>query len=400
MTNVKRVLILGYLDRQAIRESVRGITQYAHVYGPWVFYHRIPFYKSMEPYSQFLLSDQTSRSLLRRFLESGQVDGLIAEMPSEEIAAEILPEGFPAVLFPVQEIIPGFVNVISSGLRIGEMAVNYLEGLGFKNIAFFGLPSVYWSRCRETAFRSALDARGIEPFFFHQKTPVGQIPWGEELEEIANTLKEMPRPLAVWSWNDDLAETIIEACRLLDILVPDEVCVLGTDNDELLCNLCDPPLSSIAVNFERTGYEIAEILDLLMAGKSGAAAAIEIHPLGVIERLSTEIQAVNDIEVSRAVRFIRQNAHQPIQVSDVVSYLSISRSLLYERFREAIGRTIHEEIKRVRVETIAKALVTTTAPIKQIAFQLGFPSEDHLSRYFRGVKNCSPQMYRKKFGKK
>jgi LacI family transcriptional regulator len=103
--------------------------------------------------------------------------------------------------------------------------------------------------------------------------------------------------------------------------------------------------------------------------------------------------------VARAVRFIRRNAQQPLQVADVVNHLAISRSLLYKRFQAVIGRSIHDEIKRVRVEAIAKVLVSTSTPVKEIAYRLGFPGENHLSRYFKGIKGCSPQAYRQRFGR-
>lgn len=398
MRYVRRVLILGHLDRQSGRSIVQGVTRYAHVYGPWVLYHRIPFYKTLDDAGEMLLSEDDYLCAVRTMLESGKMDGLIAEMPSCGMAAKMLPHEFPAVVIPIRDVVPGFVNLISQQPRTGIMAAEYLLNLGFKNFAFFGLSSLYWSQCREHAFRERLASEGIRPFIYNQKSSGGRLRWHEELQDIGDLLTKLPRPLAVWAWNDDLAETVIEACRMLNILVPDEVCVLGADNDELFCNLCDPPLSSVAMNFERAGFEMAETLDRLMKGDRPPFNALELHASCIVERQSTEIVAIEDREVSLAIRFIRQNAYHPIQVDDVVRRLAISRSALYERFRRVTGRTIYDEIRRVRVETIARALVTTSTAIKEISYKLGFSSEDHLSRYFRAVKRITPQAYRKKFG--
>jgi LacI family transcriptional regulator len=293
MPHMKRVLVLGHLDRQSTRSIVQGITKYANLYGPWVFYHRIPFYKTPDACGERFISQEAYESELRGLLENGHIDGIVAEMASGSAAERILPRGFPAVLIPVQEPVAGYINLVSSGDETGQMAADYLRNLGFRHIAFFGLPHVYWSQRREQSFCRGLEAHGVTPFVFQQQCSAGPFCWTEELEEITGALRTLPRPLAVWAWNDDLAARVIEACRTLNDAVPDEVCILGTDNDELFCSLCDPPLSSIALNFERAGYEMAEALEALMAGQAPSTGEIELTPLHVVERQSTETQAVD-----------------------------------------------------------------------------------------------------------
>ncbi len=400
MTSPKRILISGHLDRQAARGFVRGITQYANLYGPWVFIRRLPFYKVPSESGSGGFWKQDYQSALQQMIASSQIDGLVAEMPDLSTVRHIVPPDFPAVIIPTEETVPGYVNVMSDPGRTGIMAAEYFLKLGFKQIAFFGYGPIYWSQQREQGFCRRLRQAGIEPIVVNQTQSGHMISWQDELEWIGKQLQNLPRPLAVWAWNDDLAEVVLEACRILDIVVPDEVSVLGCDNDELICNMCHPPLSSIGINFERAGYEMAELLDRQMAGLALDTNVIYVKPTVVMERQSTEIQAIYDREVAQAIRFIRQNAHKSIQVNDVVERIAVSRTVLYDRFRKVLGRSIHEEIKRTRVESIARALITTQAPIKQIALKLGFESESHLSRYFRDIKGLSPQAFRKQFGAK
>ncbi len=182
--------------------------------------------------------------------------------------------------------------------------------------------------------------------------------------------------------------------------VPEQVAIVGVDNDELVCELSDPPLSSVALNVERGGYEAAEMLDKLMAGKESIKKDIIVEPMHVVTRQSTDILAVEDPEVADAMRFIRRHSKRIIQVSDVVDSVGLSRRVLQQRFRRIFGRSIYDEIKRCRLEQIVLVLAETDLSISQIASAFGYAGIEKLSRYFQREKGMTPLAYRKQYGHK
>jgi LacI family transcriptional regulator len=178
------------------------------------------------------------------------------------------------------------------------------------------------------------------------------------------------------------------------------VAVIGADNDELLCELSDPPMSSVAINFERAGYESAELLARLMAGRRAVSRAIVVRPTHVIARQSTNILAIEDAHVAKSLRFIRLHGREAIQVGDVVAASGLSRRVLEKRFRKLLGRSVLSEIRRVRVAHICRLLAETNLSVSQIADSLGYTSIEHIARYFRSEMNSSPLTYRRQHGQK
>ena len=197
--------------------------------------------------------------------------------------------------------------------------------------------------------------------------------------------------------NDDRALQVVEACKLVDLHVPEEIAVIGVDNDVLVCDLADPPISSIALTAEAAGYAAAEQLDRLMRGEKMTGQRIVVFATHIVTRASTDITAVTDSDVAAAVRFIRKNADQNIQVKDVVNATMISRRVLENRFRAVLRRPIHQEIRRMRVNRIIQLLVDTDLTIKEIALRSGFDSAWHIARYFRRVVGVSLREYRSKY---
>jgi len=398
MPRTPQVILLLDSSRAAGRAIIRGITKYVHLHGPWVFFRELSYYQVILARPGANIYSPKGQAALRRLLASGQVDGFLADVPDTRTARSVLPAGFPAVLIPGTEHIDGFANLDCSIENAGMMAAEYFLNLGFEHFAACGYARSYWSRLRLESYRKRLEQAGRHVHVHNRRGTWGRTFWEEEYVTLAAWLKSLPKPLAVWAFNDDFAAVVVEAARALDLVVPDEVAVLGVDNDELICELSNPPLSSVALNHQRAGYEMAERLGRLMEGGPSEARAIHLRAIHVVERQSTNIQATHDIEVARALRFIRDNAHRPIQVQDVLSAVTISRRALYDRFKRALGRSISAEIKKRRVELIAKTLLTTHETVAQIAYKYGFPGPDHVSRYFSSAKGLTPQQYRKKYG--
>lgn len=200
--------------------------------------------------------------------------------------------------------------------------------------------------------------------------------------------------------NDDRGLQVLDACRRVGAAVPNQVAVLGVDNDEYLCGLSLPPLSSIDINSEETGYQAAALLDRLMDGKSPPKRLPKIVPTGVVVRRSTDVLATDDEDVIRAVQFIREQACRPIRTTDVFEELSVSRGQLESRFRSVMGHTVHQEIDRVRIERAKTLLAETMLPIKQVALQSGFRTVQYLARAFRRRTGDTPAAFRRQHARR
>ncbi len=169
--------------------------------------------------------------------------------------------------------------------------------------------------------------------------------WQKLQADLQGWLRGLPKPVAVLTWTSDRAREVIYGCRAIGLLVPEQVAVIGGGDDKVLCETCNPPLSAVALPSERIGYEAAALLDRLMQGKRGPGKRILIEPIRVVVRRSTDTLAIEDQDLARAIAFIRVNASTPIQVSDVLRAVPVSRSWLERRFQEALGRGPAEEIR-------------------------------------------------------
>jgi LacI family transcriptional regulator len=195
--------------------------------------------------------------------------------------------------------------------------------------------------------------------------------------------------------NDDRGQHILEVCKRIGFKVPEDVAVIGVDNDPMICEIGDPPLTSIALNVESAGYEAAKLLDRLIKNKKKNGQQIIVSPTYIVQRQSSDILAVNDAEVASAIRFIKGNAKNKILVNDVVKTTRISRRSLEQRFRKTVHRSIYDEIRRVRVEWILRLLIETDLPISHITSFFNFTDVEHISRYFKKEKGIGIREFRK-----
>ena len=193
--------------------------------------------------------------------------------------------------------------------------------------------------------------------------------------------------------NDEWGYYVIEACRLGNINVPDDVMVLGSDNDIFLCETIHPQLSSIARNIEKAGYRAAELLDYMFQGKK-IKESIYIEPIRIVTRASTDMLLIEDDEIVSALRYIRENIKNKISVSDIVDATNLSRRPLELRFKKRLKITIAEELRKIRADTIASLLVDTDLTVSQIALTVKFIDIQHISSFFKKVKGMTPKEYR------
>jgi LacI family transcriptional regulator len=221
-----------------------------------------------------------------------------------------------------------------------------------------------------------------------------QLGWSTEAE-VTRWIEELPKPVGLMACNDIRAQQVLTTCRTIGVAVPDEVAVLGVDNDDVLCDLSDPPLSSVVPDTRKIGYEAASLLERMMGGEPAPEPLTTIPPLGVVTRRSTDVLAIDDRAISSAVRFIREHACEGITVEDVLEELPYSRSVFERRFTKIFGRTPKAEILRTQLDRVKRLLAETDLPLKQIASKAGFQHPEYMSVAFKERTGQTPGQYRR-----
>ncbi len=376
-TGTRSVLLFVETSREFGRGLLHGIARYARLHGPWRVHRWTGALDSSLPEWKSL-----------------QIDGAIVR---DVKAVEGLSRAGIPIIFAQhsKESYAPFPAIITESEAIGCLAAEHFLDRGFQNFAWCGFDDFVWSRKRAQYFAERLRRAGFAVSLYRQ--PAARKGRGVRNEQnlIAEWLRALPKPVAVMCCNDDRALQVIEACKQVNCEVPDHVAVLGVDNDVLVCDLADPPISSIALNTEGAGYEAARLLDSLMNGAAMTGQILLVRPTHIVTRLSTDILAVADGEVTAALRFIRRNANRLLQVDDVVEATNVSRRVLEKRFKAVLRRSVHQEIRRVRVHNIIQLLVGTDMSIADIARHCGFDSVAHIARYFREETGASLREYRK-----
>ncbi|MBN2211667.1 MAG: DNA-binding transcriptional regulator [Sedimentisphaerales bacterium] len=382
-----KILLIIDASRVCGRGILLGIARYARLHGPWTFYQTPPNYRSNVKPGAGL-----------DYLKDVQIDGVVFCGGGQKVD-QIKRINVPVVMVDVKETVPGFINVVGNCQAIGEMAGNHFLDRGFVHFAYCGFDEIHWSRERRDVFIDLLAAKG-HPTAVYKQPPKSK--WPAEQGYMAQWLKTLQIPLAIMACNDDRAQTVIEACKIASLRIPDDVAVLGVDDDEAICVITDPPLSSIHLDFEKAGFEAAAVLESLMTGGKTSSEKMEIviEPTGVRTRQSTDILAIEDIQLRSALAFIRKSANQSLRVEDVVKVTTKSRRVLEQNFRKVLGRSILSEIRRVRVERVCELLIETNMSVAQIAAALSFGDVAHFSRYFYAEKNMTPIQFRKQFAPK
>jgi len=380
---LSRVFISVETSREYERGLLRGICRYNSLHKRW----RIDLSAGEDLRSQ--ISDLK--------FSARDVDGAI--MPDRRGSPALLNRGIPIVF--VSTLHKTFLHshrIVSDDQAIGRMAAAHLLDRGLRHFAFVGYNGLYWSRHRQGSFSQALADAGRTCTVFRQARDLRLRTWRKEQKVLTEWLKTLPRPVGVMACNDDRARQVVDACVTAGLAVPEEVGILGVDNDELACTSSNPPISSISLDLEDAGYRAATLLGELMAARKKmedrTPAQVLVSPIAVVGRRSTDAAIIDDSCVMQALRFIRESSDRPVRIDDVVRRVAISRRSLFDRFRRALGCTVCQHIKRTRADRIEELLLGTSHSIGEIAAMLGFPDSDHVAQYFRSIKGMNPSVFR------
>lgn len=318
-----------------------------------------------------------------------EFDGVVIQANTPEIAQRVAACGRPAVNTADNFPDPPLPTVRSDHEEIGRLACEHFLDRGFRNLVFVGEKGQWYAEQRGASFlRRARGARArvlelwLPPDMFAAK------------QELQDQLGSLPRPVGLFACNDRWGWWAGLECRAFGWRVPEDVAIVGVDNDVIMCQLCHPPLSSVATPSVRIGYEAAALLARLMAGEKPPNGPVVVAPNGVVTRQSSDVLAVDDEVVADALRYIRDHGSEPINVGSVVDYLAVSRRRLEQRFRSVLGRTPADEIRRVRIERACKLLATTDVSLSAIAMECGFSDAPRLTKVFRRETGTTPSEFR------
>jgi len=344
-------------------------------------------------------TEQARRAPLPGWLADWKGDGIIARVDSAQTATTLKRSKLPVIDVSADRPKSEFPRVSIDNSAVTRLAVAHLKDKGLRSIAYIGDQRFTWARQREDEFRQLM-AKAGEPCRIYKGPAAGKGSAGtgsdSELRGIVRWLEKLPRPVGIFACNDNRALQVLEACQLCSFSVPDDVAVIGVDDDEVLCQLCDPPLTSVLPNARLTGHEAAAMLSRMMHGEALASQTRYVEPIRVVERQSTDAAAVNDPKIAAALRYINEHACEGIDVSDVLRAVPVSRTLFDSRFKALLGHSPHQHIVNKRIERAKQLLFDSDLSITVIAELAGFLSASYLSSVFRRETNLTPYAYRAK----
>jgi LacI family transcriptional regulator len=381
-----RVALLIESSRAYGRGTLMGVAKYVRQHGSWSIF-----------FQERGLGDSAPA-----WLENWEGDGILARVENPSMAAAIRRVGVPAV--DLRYLLPNLnlPSVRTDDDAATALAWEHLRERGFQHFAYCGFNGADYSDIRRDQFALKVSQAGLRCHVYVDSDQTGRHASTLKHEELglsdgdrlAQWIKQLPKPMGLMACNDIRGQQVLNACRSLGVAVPDEVAVIGVDNDEVLCELSDPPLSSVLANTERIGYEAAALLSRLMAGSPPPTEPLVVGPLGIVTRRSTDVLAIDDRHVAAAVRFIRERACEGIEVSDVLRAVPLSRSALERRFSRVLNRSPKEEILRVRLNRAKQLLMETDFSLSLVAEKIGLDHTEYLNVIFKKKTGMTPARFR------
>jgi LacI family transcriptional regulator len=354
------------------------------------------FIRRQEAWSVFL-PEQERGALPPRWLTRWRGDGIIARLENEQIAAEVMRLGVPVVDVSAARVVPSVPWVETDDAAIAQLVFAHLQERGYRRFAFVGDDRFQWSRWRRDRFVALAAAAGATCDVFELPAADPRSASFEAMRaKMVAWLQQLPKPIGLMAAYDIKAQQLLDACRDAGVAAPEDVAVVGVDNDELLCELCSPPLSSVAPDAFHTGLYAAELLHRMMHGEKMAPTGHFLEPLRLVVRQSSAGFAIADPHIAAAMQLIREHACDGIQVSDLLERVPLSRRTFESRFRKIVGRSPHEEILRFKIERIKELLIGSDLTLSAIARRTGFAHDEYLSVAFKRVVGLPPSKYREK----
>ncbi len=381
--NVVKILLLTDFSSGYSRDLLRGLVRYSKTRKGWALY-RMPMYYRM------LHGDRE----IIRWAKKWKVDAIVAQINDIDVKA-LSQMKIPIIIQNYKDRIPGVCNLTGDYLGTGRMAAEYFIGLGYKSFAYYGIRESVWSRERFEGYSERLSQSGFSVQAYFEKTSKGDS-WAQDFDRIGEWLRSLPENTAIFCCDDHYALHVTETCQLCEISVPDSLAVLGVDNDDMICNISNPTLSSIVIDAQNGGYMAGRTIGDLISGKVSAPSNIILPPLQVVSRGSTRKYAVEDKYVREVIAYIEEHYADSISVPDLLELVPLSRRVFERRFKSDTGTTIYQFLQNYRIGKFAALLLDSDRSVEDIAISCGFADARNVSRVFYSYKGMTPTEFRKK----
>ncbi|MEO0529976.1 MAG: DNA-binding transcriptional regulator [Planctomycetota bacterium] len=374
------VAVLVETDSSWGRNLLRGIASFAQKFGPWN-----------------LLFEPHERSPGWALPDAWRADGVIARIATPLVLRQLQDRGVPTVDVGDHFVgADGVDSVLTDAAAWAKLALDHFRAKGFVHFAHYAPPSRDYSKRRGLAFAEAVAEAGYPCAQYRPGYRVGrEVSRGEHRRRVARWLRQLPLPVAVLAIDAQRGKDLAEVCNSLKLAIPDEVAILAGDSDELSCEICFPPLSSIDVASRRIGYEAAARLASRLAGGEQTSNPVQVPPEGVRARQSTDVLAIADPLVVQALRYMQTHACTGITVDDVLLHVPVARRQLERQFRKCLGRPPAEELRRLRLERGRQLLGETELSMDEVAEACGYASSTPFGAAFRKQHGMTPLAYRR-----
>lgn len=379
-----KVLVLTDFSSGYSRSLLKGIVRYSQEVEGWTFYRMPLYYRVMHGDKGVV-----------QWAKQWKADAIIAQLGDVNIGL-LKNLNIPIIVQNYRDRIPGVCNLTGDYLGTGRLAAEFFINKGYCHFAYYGISDTVWSRERGAGYEERLARqqygvhRLLEPSGANEQ-------WAYNLETLGAWLKSLPKPVALFACDDYFALHISETCKFFGLSVPDEIAILGVDNDELLCNISNPPLSSIVLDVENGGYAAAKVLHELIEKKITRPTNITVGVVQILSRQSTQKYVIRDKYIMQVVEYIESHYTQPLSVPALQTLVPLSRRVFEKRFKLNTGVSIYQFIQRYRVERLSGELITSNRSIEELAVACGFEDAKNVARVFLKYKGMTPSEYRKRY---
>ena len=381
MVNEKRLRQVALLVDTSTdwgRQLIQGVTNYAQKHGPW--------HLQVEP---------RGRDDAMRLPRNWSGDGIIARVSSERIAKDLKSRKVPVVNVSGIEL-DGFrfPRVTVDYDATAELALEHFRSRGFRHFAYVGPLQHSYVKRHANAFQKRLSKDVELQRFNYAHESMASQRWLKQSQRLEDWLTKLAMPVGVFCWGTSASCQLLDACRFKNIVVPDRVAVLAGDNDDLISQSTVPAMSSVLNPSLQIGYRAAERLDRLIGGARDKGKGEKIAPIEIVTRGSTDVLAIEDVELFAAVRFIREHAFDELTVEEVADAVPMTRRSLERKFQDTFGRSPLSEIRRLRIARVKELLATTDLPVSKVAEATGFGTPEYMTTVFKKETQLTPLRYR------
>lgn len=381
---MKKILLFIDYSSEFSRRVLQGLIHYSNDHGPWIFYRLPLYYETLYGIEGII-----------EWAKEWKADAIIARCDHE--GTSLLSNlNIPVVLQNFRERSSCFSNLTGDYISTGAMAAKFFIKRRYRNLAFYGNKGVIWSRERAEGYRKEVEKIGGNYYYFESENLNGD-QWSSSHIQLEEWLNALPKPVGLFTCDDSFALEVSTICKINNILIPQDISLLGVDNDELICTLSDPPISSIVLDMEKGGYEVGRLIDQLIKKDRTEPSNVVIRPIRFELRQSTERYNISHEYIAKVVYFIEENFTSEISIDALTRLVPLSRRSLEIKFKEEMDTSIYQFILQCRIEYFANLLITTDLPLLDLALQSGFNDCKNISRIFKKMKVYSPIEFRQKF---